>query len=59
MVLEQSLALEELLGINIGFERDAQGESGGEQPQPTASTAARDAVPPPSSEMSDVGGVAT
>ena len=40
--------------MKTSLEREAQRESGEEQPQPTAGAAGRDAVPPPSSELSDV-----
>ena len=57
MTLEHGLALGELLEMKISLEREARGESGEEQPQPTAGSASRPAVPP-SAELSDGKGVA-
>ena len=45
MILEQGLALDELVGTKNSIEREAQGESGGEQSPPAAGAAGRDAVP--------------
>ena len=44
MILEQGLALDELVGTKNSIEREAQGESGGEQSPPAAGAAGRDAV---------------
>ena len=55
MILEQGLALGELLGMKTSYERK-QGESGGEQQQPIAG-AAGSAVVPSSLEFSDCEGV--
>ena len=44
-ILEQGLALHELVGMETSFEREVQGESGGDQSPPTADAAWRDAVP--------------
>ena len=57
MILEEGLPLDELLGMKNCLEREVQGETGGEQPQPTAGAAGRAAVPS-SSELSDGEGVA-
>ena len=46
MILEQGLALDGPLGIKTNPEREAQGESGGKQPQPTAGAALRGIGPP-------------
>ena len=43
--------------MKTSLEREAQGESSGEQPQPTAGAGGRNAVPP-SSDLSDGKGVA-
>ena len=51
-ILEQGPALGQLLGMKTSLEREAQGESRGEQPPPTASAAGRAAVPS-SPEVSD------
>ena len=56
-ILEQGLALDELVGTKAILEREAQWESGGDQSPPTAGAAERDAVPP-LSELSDGEGVA-
>ena len=56
-ILEQGLALDELVEVKTSIEREAQGESSGEQSPPTAGAAGRAAVPP-SSELSDDEGVA-
>ena len=56
MISEQGLALKELLGMKTSHEREAQGESGGQQSQPTVGAARRDAVPPSSEFSNDDGG---
>ena len=56
-ILEQGLALEELVEMKTSIERGAQGESGGDQSPPTESVTGR-AAAPPSSELSDGEGVA-
>ena len=55
--MEQGLALDEVLRLKTSLEREAQGESGGEHPQPTAGAAGTAAMPP-SLEFSDDEGVA-
>ena len=55
-ILEQGLALEELVEMKISIRARGQGESGGEQSPTTEGAAGRAAVPPPS-EFSDGGGV--
>ena len=45
MMLEQGLALDELLGMKVSLERGVQTESGGKQSLPTAGAAERDAAP--------------
>ena len=56
-ILEQGLALDELVEMKTSIERGVQGESGGDQSQPTEGAAGRVAVPP-SSELSVGEGVA-
>ena len=56
-ILEQGLALDELVEMTTSIERGVQGESGGDQSQPTEGAAGRVAVPP-SSEFSVGEGVA-
>ena len=56
-ILEQGLALDEVVGMKTSIERGAQGESGGHQSPPTEGVARRAAVSP-SSELSDGEGVA-
>ena len=59
-ILEQGLALDQLVEMKTSIERGergAQGESGGDQSPPTEGVARRAAVPP-SSELSDGEGVA-
>ena len=56
-ILEQGLALDELVEMKTSIERRAQGESSGDQSPPTEGAAGRAAVPP-SSELSDGEGVA-
>ena len=51
-ILEQGLALEELVEMKTSIERGAQGESGGDQSPPTEGATGRAAVPP-SSGLSD------
>ena len=56
MMLEEGHVLDELVEIKTSIEREAQGESDGDQSPPTAGAAVRAAVPP-SSEPSDGEGV--
>ena len=56
-ILEQGLALDELVEMKTSIERGAQGESGGDHSPSTEGAAGRDAVPL-SSELSDGEGVA-
>ena len=56
-ILQQGLALDEMVDMKTSIERGAQGESGGDQSPPTEGAAGRAAVPP-SSELSDGEGVA-
>ena len=51
-ILEQGLALDELVEMKTSIERGAQGESGGDQSPPIEGAPGRAAVPP-SSELSD------
>ena len=55
-ILEQGLALDELVEMKTSIERRAQGESSGDQSPPTEGAAGRAAVP--SSELSEGEGVA-
>ena len=55
--MERGFALDELAGMKTGREREAQGESGGEQSPPTVGAAGSNAVPP-SSHPFDGDGVA-
>ena len=57
MMLEEGHVLDELVEIKTSIEREAQGESGGDQSSPTAGAAGRAPVPT-SSELSDSEGVA-
>ena len=58
-ILEQGLLLDELVEMKTSIEREAQGESDGDQSPPTAGAAEKAAVPPSSSsELSDGEGVA-
>ena len=56
-ILEQGLALDELVEMKTSIERGTQRKSGGHQSPPTGGAAGRAAVPP-SSELSDGEGVA-
>ena len=56
-ILEQGLALEEMVEMKTSIERGTQEESGGDQSPPTEGAAGWGAVPP-SSEVSDGEGVA-
>ena len=56
-ILEQGLALEELVEMKTSIERGAQGESGGDQSPPTEGAEGRAAVPPSSELFGREGGI--